>query len=439
MKQIYLFFVILSPVISFAQSKKQQIIELQLRYDSLISAQNIEKNQYESSLKKMELKYDQQMNKINSLEDSLINMKNEVNNYKNILNKIEIEENNLKRRVSFLRDSIQQTLFYEFDKLMPQLKKDLVPDATKIKTWLEKTVNISYFNEEKYFTPKYIEYISDVPDDITLGMEENPEKLKKEFYSKWSNDFDMTRITIPWAPFGNGGCIKYSFTNSVYLGQINQEFYFNVKMYCDNPKEGLNFVLRVISLGNSYRIANIMSAVKSDWFGLPVELNQENNYFDVENIKGVTYLKKNLNSITFRNGEKIFLATNKSEWLNACSKKIPACCFYNFNPKLENVGLLYNYFAFIDKRNLAPYGFRLINENDELPNNLSINIHGGTLAGEAGEFFGLNEFTLFWTLCTEGIVGVSKYCFWKILPENASIFFQEFPVCQGMFVRCIKE
>ena len=163
------------------------------------------------------------------------------------------------------------------------------------------------------------------------------------------------------------------------------------------------------------------------------------NGLETEKFNENIYLKNNLNSLKFRNGDAIKLVTTKAEWLDACHKRVPACCYYNFDIKLENIGLLYNYYAFIDGRNLAPEGFRLLNENDELPNRLTIKMHGGTLASQAANFSGKNEFTIFWSLCIDGDPYINKYCFWKILPEDSPVIFEEFPECQGMFIRCIKE
>jgi hypothetical protein len=163
------------------------------------------------------------------------------------------------------------------------------------------------------------------------------------------------------------------------------------------------------------------------------------NNIETETLNEITYTKNNLGCINFRNGDKIHLSTSKAEWLSACRKGLPSCCYYNFDPKMEKFGLLYNYNAFNDERNLAPNGFRLMNENDLLPNNLTIKMHGGTYAGQVGDFFGMNEFTLFWSLCTESDSYFNKYCYWKILPEDNPLFFENFPQYQGMYVRCIKE
>jgi uncharacterized protein (TIGR02145 family) len=173
--------------------------------------------------------------------------------------------------------------------------------------------------------------------------------------------------------------------------------------------------------------------------GFSVRLIKETNNEETETINGITFMKNNLNSITFRNGDKIKIAKSKKEWLDACRKDLPTCCYYNFDPKMENLGYLYNYNAFTDKRNIAPIGYRLLTENDDLPETLTIKLHGGTLAGLNGSFFGINEFSLFWSRCTDNDPSFNKYCFWKILPENSPLIFETFPEYQGMFIRCIKE
>jgi len=153
---------------------------------------------------------------------------------------------------------------YHFDLIKSELKMDLIPEALKIKSWILATIKNEKVDE--YCTPRCAEYLIDIPDDITLGMEENPAKLKKEFYNKWSKDFDMLRITMLWADFGNGGCMKTFASNPVYLGQVNREFYFNVKFHCDDPKNGIYYIIKIIPYDHSYRIANIMSEEKRDWF-----------------------------------------------------------------------------------------------------------------------------------------------------------------------------
>lgn len=65
----------------------------------------------------------------------------------------------------------------------------------------------------------------------------------------------------------------------------------------------------------------------------------------------------NSNLKTFRNGDSIPEVKDFQEWQNT---KSPACCYYNNDiNNSELTGLLYNGYAILDTRNLAPEGFRI--------------------------------------------------------------------------------
>lgn len=66
-----------------------------------------------------------------------------------------------------------------------------------------------------------------------------------------------------------------------------------------------------------------------------------------------TWMKENLNVTTFSNGDAIPFAATAAEWNLASKNKKPAWC-YN-----SKKGVLYNYYAVIDPRGLAPKGFRV--------------------------------------------------------------------------------
>jgi uncharacterized protein (TIGR02145 family) len=74
---------------------------------------------------------------------------------------------------------------------------------------------------------------------------------------------------------------------------------------------------------------------------------------------------KNLNKLTFANGDKVTLATSLKEWKKLNISKTPACCYYEFDEKkFGHGGLLYNYFAIADNRGLAPEGYRIPSDKD---------------------------------------------------------------------------
>ena len=74
---------------------------------------------------------------------------------------------------------------------------------------------------------------------------------------------------------------------------------------------------------------------------------------------------KNLAVSKFRNGDTIFHAKTKQQWLNAGKNHIPAWCHYNNDSSLnETYGKLYNWYAVSDERGLAPFGWRIPKEKD---------------------------------------------------------------------------
>jgi uncharacterized protein (TIGR02145 family) len=93
---------------------------------------------------------------------------------------------------------------------------------------------------------------------------------------------------------------------------------------------------------------------------------EANNDYDSIKIGVAEWSTSNLNTEKFRNGDKIPLAINDKEWNDFGKDGKPACCYYDYNKENINFGLLYNYFALIDKRGIAPKGYRLSSKSDWL-------------------------------------------------------------------------
>jgi uncharacterized protein (TIGR02145 family) len=73
-----------------------------------------------------------------------------------------------------------------------------------------------------------------------------------------------------------------------------------------------------------------------------------------------TWMAENLNAAKFRNGDSIPQAKTVEEWVNAGLNKQPAWCYYNNDPANGKLyGKLYNWYAVIDSRGLAPEGWHL--------------------------------------------------------------------------------
>lgn len=161
--------------------------------------------------------------------------------------------------------SQESNLNYDFDKVILNLKKDNLKESGKIKQWLSTSMTT---NQESICTKICADYLTDIPDDIVIGLEEIPGTLAKEFHKKWSSKFDMDRIPGVH-PFesGNGGCGKSYARNIQYLGSVNNEYYFKTSIYCDNDKNASNkLILKIILKGQKYLIDNVMSQIKSDYF-----------------------------------------------------------------------------------------------------------------------------------------------------------------------------
>jgi uncharacterized protein (TIGR02145 family) len=73
-----------------------------------------------------------------------------------------------------------------------------------------------------------------------------------------------------------------------------------------------------------------------------------------------TWMSENLNTSNFRNGDPIPEVKTQKEWLSANENQKPAWCYYNNDPKNgAKYGKLYNWYAVIDERGLAPKGMHI--------------------------------------------------------------------------------
>lgn len=94
-----------------------------------------------------------------------------------------------------------------------------------------------------------------------------------------------------------------------------------------------------------------------------IETIKKYNYskFKTKNINGIEIYARPLSVREFRNGDKIKKARTEGEWNKFNELKIPAYHFKDFNDKEANYGLIYNYYAITDEREIAPYGFHKLN------------------------------------------------------------------------------
>jgi len=82
----------------------------------------------------------------------------------------------------------------------------------------------------------------------------------------------------------------------------------------------------------------------------------DGNTYKTTTINHIQWITSNLSVKRFKNGEKIMQAQTEQEWLQASQKKIAAWCYYEDENGIDTKTILYNWYAVVDPRGLAPMG-----------------------------------------------------------------------------------
>lgn len=73
----------------------------------------------------------------------------------------------------------------------------------------------------------------------------------------------------------------------------------------------------------------------------------------------------NSKHINFANGDPILIVTNANDWYLAGENYQPAICYYNNDPSTaDKYGVIYNFYAIIDQRGIAPKGWKVPDISD---------------------------------------------------------------------------
>ncbi len=88
---------------------------------------------------------------------------------------------------------------------------------------------------------------------------------------------------------------------------------------------------------------------------------QNSELYKCKNINGVDIYLGPILIKEFRNGDIIREARTQGEWEDFVKNKTPAYKYIDFDSKNSSKGLVYNYFAYLDNREIAPIGFHKIN------------------------------------------------------------------------------
>jgi uncharacterized protein (TIGR02145 family) len=90
-----------------------------------------------------------------------------------------------------------------------------------------------------------------------------------------------------------------------------------------------------------------------------------NSFAQTVTIGNQIWTTKNLDVATFRNGDAIPQAKTNEEWEAAGDNKQPAWCYHENNTANGNkYGKLYNWYAVVDARGLAPIGYHIPTDDE---------------------------------------------------------------------------
>jgi hypothetical protein len=104
-----------------------------------------------------------------------------------------------------------------------------------------------------------------------------------------------------------------------------------------------------------------------------------------------TWMTRNWDGTTFRNGDTIPEVTDNLTW---ASLTTPAWCYYDNDPANGAIyGKLYNWYAVNDSRGFAPFGWRVPDEDESGFTSLP----AGGREGSIGNFYDINLNARFWT------------------------------------------
>ena len=289
MKKVLSLILTLSALVSLGQSKKEQIITLNNRVDSLKLALSSEKESKLIGEKRDALKIIKLNSKIKESNSILNQLKKENLDYKNTLKdrnslisqleKVnvnlnnELEMNKLKLdsfKIEFfkqinIRDSLQSLVTVaenNWETTKSNLKL-ISKDVSMTSEWLVGAVNKINTNPQSQkviFTSECNSYVDDVTDNYWgyPGSIENDELNKK-----WSSKYDLnySNFSQPFSS-GNGGWYQAR-TDINYLGSFNNGDWFKLTIKGSPLKGDYSQkevrVVKVIMVGYEYKIDNIIS------------------------------------------------------------------------------------------------------------------------------------------------------------------------------------
>jgi len=144
------------------------------------------------------------------------------------------------------------------------------------------------------------------------------------------------------------------------LTKLNQELQDSKDVILKKQKEIVENQIEISRLQSALKIkSDSLEIVKKEQSSQSYQVTQIGSFKSVK-IGIQTWMAENLNVSTFRNGDPIPQAKTDEEWKKAGDNEQPAWCYYDNDPANgAKYGKLYNWYAVIDPRGLAPEGWHV--------------------------------------------------------------------------------
>jgi len=161
----------------------------------------------------------------------------------------------------------------------------------------------------------------------------------------------------------------------------------------------------------------------------------------IKEVLGQKWMTKNLDVDKFRNGDIIPEAKTNQEWKEAGKNKQSAWCYYQNDPSNgEKYGRLYNWYAVIDPRGLAPEGWhipsdaewkQLIDFLGDLAGTKMKSTDGWEDNGNGTNESGFNGLPAGERYSNGKFCGIGNYCLWWCSPN----YYNSLPYCLPIFCK----
>ncbi len=168
----------------------------------------------------------------------------------------------------------------------------------------------------------------------------------------------------------NKDAAKNDYASVIKLNPKSATAYYRIALLRYDSKNfiGANQAIeKAIGIKSDSLFLELKNKVKIDLLKtLDLDIRDLNdNVYHTVKIGNQIWLSRNLNVRCFRNGDTIKELKTKDEWVAAYESGTPGWCYHNNDPKNAlTCGKIYNKYAIIDPRGLAPEGFQIPTKSD---------------------------------------------------------------------------